>query len=47
MYVCFIERVAVSDMTLKAEIHGNMSIGSGVIMEHTHVNGRKETNTGY
>jgi hypothetical protein len=44
--VCFIDRVAVSDMTLKAELRGNMSIGSRVIMERTHVNGRKGTNTG-
>jgi len=47
MYVCFIEMVAVTDMALQAEIHGNMSVGSGVIMEHTHVNGLKGTNTGY
>ena len=45
--VCFIDRVAVSDMTLKAELHGNMSIGSRVIMKHTHVNERKGANTGY
>jgi len=42
MYVCFIDMVTVSDMTLKAELHGNMSIGSRVIMEHTHTCKRTE-----
>jgi hypothetical protein len=47
MYVGFNDRVPVSNMTLNAELQGNMSVGSRVIIEHEYVKRPKGTDTEY